>query len=81
MCVKRKIVQLTQGDEVVKVWSSISEAGRYFSSSDYTVPARNISACLNKKTKISQGFKWRFADESIDSDMATNKSRATEQLG
>ena len=69
MCVKRKIVQLSQDDNIVRYWNSISEAGKSFNIMNYTIPARNISACLNKKTKLSQGFKWEFADETIDSEV------------
>jgi hypothetical protein len=69
MVVKRKIVQISQDGQIVKYWESVSEAGKHFKPHNYTIASRNISACLTKKTKYSQGFKWDYADETISHEI------------
>lgn len=55
---KRKIVQLSTGNEFIKEWNSISDA-----SSHYRINKSAIIQVLKGKTYISCGFKWQYKED------------------
>ena len=55
--IQRPVCQLTLNDELVKIWSSASEAGRSGFISN------NISCCSNGKRHTHRGYKWMFLED------------------
>lgn len=51
------ILQLDTNNILIQEFSSIKEANLYFNKPIYS---RNISSCLNGKTKTAYGFKWQY---------------------
>jgi len=51
----KKILQLTKDEILVKVWESVSDAGRFLN-----VSHTNISKCLTGKIQTAYGFKWKY---------------------
>lgn len=51
----KEIVQLTKDGKMIKIWESISDAGRFLN-----VNRGNISKCLKGQLKTAYGFKWKY---------------------
>lgn len=52
------VMQLTKDDEIVKTWSSATEAARALQGE-----RTSIVICLKGRTKTALGYKWRYANE------------------
>lgn len=48
--------------EILKTYSSISNAAVEINKNNYKSICKNISATLNKRTKSSHGFKWEYVE-------------------
>lgn len=57
---KRNVIQLTLDGDLVRVWSCMSDAARYFGSTNI-VP--NIVACCQGKQKSCKGYKWMYPED------------------
>jgi len=55
---KKKIVQLSKNNNIIKIWDSLTEA-----SEELSIALSSISFCLSKKRKTAGGFKWENASE------------------
>jgi group I intron endonuclease len=57
----KKIIQLDLKNNIIKEWSSIAEASRYYSYiSNYGSIRSSLNSCLKGKTKTSLKFKWKY---------------------
>lgn len=54
-CLAKRVVQLSMSGEVIKIFESLSDAGR-----QTKIHAQNIGACCSGKYKHSGGFKWLY---------------------
>lgn len=55
---KKKIVQLSSDNQVIKVWESISDAARALGSD-----SANLCTTLSGKQKTFKGYKWKYYEE------------------
>ncbi len=55
----KKIVQLDNNNNILKVYISIREAGEYFNDKRGSA----IWQCLNGKSKSSHGYKWMYLED------------------
>ena len=51
----RKIIQCDLKGNVIKIWSSLAEASKY-----YKIPTSNICTCCKGKQKTAYGYKWKY---------------------
>lgn len=71
----RKIVQYDLQGNFVKIWNSISDAGR-----ELNIARANISACCRNKRKNAGGFIWKYHDEEfVDGQSAWNNGKQVAQ--
>lgn len=61
---RRKVKQLDLNGNLIKIWDSISEAGKFFN-----IDSSEISHCCKKERKLIKGYKWEYLDESIDDEI------------
>ena len=54
---KKRIIQLTAHNKVVKIWDSITQA-----SNELNTSVSNIHGVLKGRQKTALGFKWRYHD-------------------
>lgn len=57
----RKVAQYDLQGNLIKVWDSISDAGR-----ELCIIRANISACCRNKRRVAGGFIWRYYEEEPD---------------
>lgn len=55
---KRKIIQISKKDEVIKIWDCISDAESFYK-------IRHISDVCKGKRKTSGGYKWKYYEEVV----------------
>lgn len=58
--ISKKIYQLDDNDNIIRIFPSISEASRQLNVSNQA-----ISDCLRGKQKHSAGYKWKYADNEL----------------
>lgn len=57
------VAQFTKDGKLVKIWSSISDAAKYFNASTTTYISR---VCNKERGRISyKGFVWRYVNKSV----------------
>jgi group I intron endonuclease len=57
---KIKIKQLDKGGNLIKIWSSMTEAYKILSSNGYKISVTTISKCCKGKVKTAGGFCWQY---------------------
>lgn len=58
----KRVLQIdVKSNKPIKIFNSIKEA-----SIALGCTVSNLSSCLNGKTKTAKGYKWRFADERVE---------------
>ena len=63
VCLNKQIKQLDMEGNLIKIWSSVKEAGEHFNTSP-----TNITKCLTGKQKTAKGYKWLFVEKKIKNE-------------
>jgi len=67
-CKKPKLNQIDiETNQIIKSWDSMADAARHFSNlnnTDYKLTLSNMSQCIRKNIKTSQGYKWKYENDN-----------------